>query len=43
MSGGEVLTAGKALLFFALPLGWAIWELVRTRRELRRQRRDSGE
>jgi hypothetical protein len=42
VTGGEALTAGKALLFFALPLGFAVWELIRTRRELRRQRRSGA-
>ena len=37
MDGGEILTAGKAVLFFALPLGLAVWELVGLKRERRQQ------
>lgn len=35
MTGGEVLVAGKALIWFAVPLGLAVLELVRTRRLVR--------
>ena len=40
MTGGELLVAGKALIWFALPLGlagWELWRLRRLRQERRRQ------
>lgn len=36
MIGAEVLTYGKAFLWFALPLALAVWELQRLRRSQRR-------
>lgn len=38
MSGAEILTAGKALIWFAIPIALAIWELTRIRRERTRDR-----
>jgi hypothetical protein len=35
VSGAELLTAGKAVLWFAVPLALAVRELRRTRRLLR--------
>jgi len=36
MTGAEVLTYGKAILWFALPLALGLWELQRLRRLQRR-------
>jgi uncharacterized protein HemX len=38
MSSEEILIAGKALIWFAIPLGLALWEWVRVRRSLRADR-----
>lgn len=38
MDGGAILVIGKAVLWWAIPLGFAIVSLVRLRREIRRDR-----
>lgn len=38
MDGGAILVLGKAVLWWAIPLGFAIVSLVRLRREIRRDR-----
>lgn len=40
MTSAEILTAGKAVIWFAVPLALAVWELVRLRRSQRRDRED---
>jgi hypothetical protein len=37
MSGGELLIAGKAVLWFAIPLAAAAWDLRSLARERRRR------
>jgi hypothetical protein len=38
VSAGELLVAGKALLWFAIPIVFAVWQLASVRAELRRDR-----
>lgn len=38
MDGGAILVLGKAVLWWAIPLGFAIVSLVRLRREIKRDR-----
>lgn len=42
MTSAEILTAGKAVIWFAVPLALALWELVRLRRSQRRDREEKG-
>jgi hypothetical protein len=41
MTSDALLVAGKALIWFAVPLALAIWEVVRLRQG-RARRRDAG-
>lgn len=41
MTGAEILTIGKALIWWGIPLAFAIWQLVSVRREIRRDRERS--
>lgn len=41
MSGAEILILGKLLLTFGFLLGFAAWEVLRLRRDLRRRRAGS--
>lgn len=38
MTGAEILTIGKAVIWWGIPLAFAIWQLVSVRREIRRDR-----
>lgn len=42
MTGAEILTIGKALIWWGIPLAFAIWQLVSVRREIRRDRERSN-
>jgi len=42
MTGAEVLTIGKAVIWWVFPLAFAIWQLISVRRETNRDRERSG-
>jgi hypothetical protein len=38
MTGAEILTIGKAVIWWGFPLAFAVWQLVSVRREIKRDR-----